>query len=99
MSIHIIGKITNSILTDDPEVFIIETLDGYHVASTEQIEGWESFETTYDQVDPESGETIKKSPPMQFYGVETFYYKFNDEQHYKDVAGIVDELDGEVSYE
>ena len=79
MSIHVIGTITNSTPTDDPEVFLTETLDGYHVASTEQIADWGAFKTTYE------------TPPMEFYGVQTFYYKFNDEQHYNDVAGIVDE--------
>lgn len=92
MSIHVIGKITNSIPTYDPEAFLIETLEGYHVASTDKLADWESFETTYDEVDPESGEMFKKSPPMEFYGVQTFYYKFNSEQHYKDVAGIVEEV-------
>lgn len=80
MSIHIIRTITKSIPTDDPEVFLTETLDGYHVASTEQIVEWETFKTSY------------KTPPMEFYGVETFYYKFDSEQHYKEVAGIVDVL-------
>jgi hypothetical protein len=79
MSIHIIGTITNSIPTDDPETVLTETLDGYHVASTEPITDWEAFETTHE------------APPMEFYGVQTFYYKFDSEQHYKDVAGIVDE--------
>ena len=79
MSTHVIGTITNSTPTDDPEVFLIETLDGYHVASTEQMVGWEEFETTYEK------------PPMEFYGVDTFYYKFDDEQHYKVVAGIDDD--------
>lgn len=88
MSIHIIGKITNSVPTDDPEGFLTETLECYHVASTEKIADWEAFEATHE------------AAPMEFYGVQTFYYAFNDEQHYKDVAGIVDEeLEEGLSYE
>jgi hypothetical protein len=85
MSIHVIGTITNSIPTDDPEVFETETLDGYHVASTEQVVGWEAFETTHE------------SPPMEFYGVDTFYYKFDDERHYRDIAGIGEDEEWKLS--
>lgn len=87
MDINAIGTIIKSIPTDDPEVFETETLEGFHVNTTAQVGGWSEF-----QVFP-------KTPYNAYYGVETFYYTFESEQHYKDVAGIVDELEGEFGGE
>lgn len=83
MDINVIGTIIKSIPTEDPEVSLSKTLEGFHVNTTKQVEGWEDF-----QVFP-------ATPYNAYFGVETFYYTFNDEQYYKQVAGIEEGLNDE----
>ena len=63
--IDIIGKIYE--VENDTAIEI----DGYHVNSTELVEGWESF-------------IVEPNPPSQtFFGVPTYFYKFAEESEFE----------------
>lgn len=66
MSISIIGIIHE--IDNTGKEPVITTLDGYHVNSTEKVEGWDKYE-----IQPES-------PSQVFYGVKTYFYKFPSEE-------------------
>ncbi len=72
MSISIVGAI-HEIDNADAENPTIATLDGYHVNSTEKIDGWDKYE-----IQPES-------PSQVFYGVPTYFYRFKDEDEFLEV--------------
>lgn len=67
--ISIIGKI-HTVDNTDPENPTVTELEGYHVNSTELVEGLESF-----IVEP-------SSPKQTFFGVPTYFYKFADESEF-----------------
>lgn len=67
--ISIIGKIYSTDSTD-PESPEFTELEGFHVNSTEVVEGWEGF-----LVEP-------SSPKQTFFGVPTYFYRFKDESEF-----------------
>lgn len=70
--INRIGTINKTIVTDDPEIYEVETLEGYHVNSTEAIEGAEDYLI----------ETPSKpyNLPFGISAQDTFFYKFTDKE-------------------
>jgi hypothetical protein len=72
--IDIIGTITR-ITNDDPESPVTETLEGYHVNSTELLPELNDY-----LVEPEV-------PMRVFAGVKTHCYRFKDEAEYKELLG------------
>lgn len=66
MSLYIIGTIYD-IDNTDPENPIAAPVDGWHVNSTEQLEGLEDYLVT---------PTV---PRVVFAGVETWFYRFDSE--------------------
>ncbi len=92
--INRIGTIVKTVVTDDPEVFETETLEGYHVNSTEEIEGAEDYliPTPTELVD---GEKVPR-PYNLFFGIsaeDTFFYKFTDKKECDAVIGEEPEIE------
>lgn len=74
MSLDIIGKMYN--VTGDPENPTVTELEGWHVNSTEQIDGLEQYAVT---------PTV---PKQVFAGVDTYCYRFDSEQQAKELLGV-----------
>jgi hypothetical protein len=68
MDINILGTITRTIPTDDPEVFETIELAGFHINTTSPLVGAEDY-----QVFPEV-------PYNVFAGVDTYFYSFESEE-------------------
>ena len=67
------------------EIFDVVTLQGYHVNTTEAIEGADEFIVT-----PSPARRMF-APPVAV--EDTFFYKFNDESHFRAfVPEVVEEL-------
>ena len=81
MNIDIIGTIYNLDFTD-PENVITTPLDGYHVNTTEPVEGLEAY-----LVEP----TV---PRRVFAGHATYCYKFENEVEARRLLQLNQEIDG-----
>ena len=84
MDINILGTITRTIPTDDPEVFETIELEGFHINTTSPLSGAEGY-----QVFPEV-------PYNVFAGVDTYFYSFENEGQAKqlvpDAFPVIEEL-------
>lgn len=75
MSLDIIGPIYD-IDTTDPENPVSIAQDGWHVNSTEQVEGLDQYLVT------------PQSPRQVFWGADTYCYKFDSEEQALSLLGL-----------
>ena len=72
--------------SEGTELFDVVTLQGYHVNTTEAIEGADEFIVT-----PSPARRVF-APPVAF--EDTFFYRFNDESHFRTfVPEVVEEFE------
>ena len=71
MSLDINGKLYN--ISGDAENPVVTELEGWHVNSTELIAEWEQW-----RVNP-------TNPRQTIFGVETFFYRFDNEKQFNEL--------------
>lgn len=89
--IDILATITHVTGYDENDEPVIEKLDGFHVNSTVEIDGWADYRV------------IPETPERVFGGVDTYFYCFADKAAFEAAADaaadvVVSDFEGVISY-